>query len=119
MSNPFPGYVPQQGHVIRIYYPRPWKNAYVFIHNGLVTHATESLAFALGWTREKLIARAEKVGFSHTRIDAMKPRPTWLTVRPAPLQPVIPTPPKWDDMSVSPQKPKRDAKGRFIKKGSK
>lgn len=106
MNSPFPDYVPQKGHVIRIYYPRPWKNAYVFIHDGRVTHASKELAFALGWTREKLIARAEKVGFSHIRVSPMRPRPDWLTVRPAPLQPVIPA-----------TMPKRDAKGRFIKKG--
>lgn len=100
MSSLFPDYIPQKGYAIRIYYAKPWKNAYAYIYNGLVTHVSSELIFALGWTQEKLIARAEKVGFSHTCINTMKPRDTWISAHPAPVE-------------VS-SKPKRDSKGRFI-----
>ena len=140
MSGLFPSPPDSQGsHVLRIYYPRPFKQAYVLIRNGIVTHCSENIPFTLGWTKEKVVAQAEKVGFTVVRINTMQPRSDWLTVRPAPLQPVVPAPcvpegvrpyidpkavrqaveAKWDDMGVSPQKPKRDAKGRFIKKGLK
>lgn len=132
MSTLFPEYVPRKGHAIRIYYSRPWKNAYVYVVNGLVTHASPELVFTLGWTREKVIARAEKVGFSYTRIDAMKPKDTWLTARPAPVQeslPLAPTLPpnvrpyidpaavrKAVESRIEAKMPQRDAFGRFISK---
>jgi len=103
----------KKGIVLRIYHSRPWKNAYVFIMDGKVTHASEELVFTLGWTSEKVVAQAEKVGFKVSRqMNVSKPRDTWLSARPAPVQ--LPMPAKWEDMGVSPQKPKRDSKGRFI-----
>lgn len=128
MSSLFPEHIPRKGHALCIYYSRPWKNAYVYVVNGLVTHASPELVFTLGWTREKVIARAEKVGFSYTRIDAMKPQGWWLTARPAPVQaslPLAPTLPpnvyiypvpgdKAVESRIEAKAPKRDALGRFI-----
>lgn len=132
MSVLFPDYVPQKGHALRIYYSRLWKNAYVYVINGLVTHASPELVFTLGWTREKVLARAEKVGFSYSRLDNVKPRDTWLTARPAPVQanlyidPVLPpnVRPYIDPVDVrkavesriEEKMPQRDALGRFISK---
>lgn len=72
-----------EGHALRIYYPRPYKGEYVFIRNGKVTHASEPLVFTLGWTKEKVIERAEKVGFSVIRQGYMSlPRETWISTKP-------------------------------------
>lgn len=114
---------PPKGFTVRIYHPRPWKNAYAYIEQGVVTHVSEELVFALGWTRDKLVARAEKVGFSVSRqINMSKPRDTWISARPAPVQVPLPPPipsgfPKgtWDLIPHPPMPmPVRDSKGRFV-----
>lgn len=72
-----------EGHALRIYYPRPYKGAYVFIKEGEVTHASEELVFTLGWSKEKVIERAEKAGFSVVRQGYMPlPRDTWISKAP-------------------------------------
>lgn len=72
-----------EGHALRIYYPRPYKGEYVFIKDGVVTHASEPLVFTLGWTKEKVVERAEKVGFSVVRQSFMSmPRDTWISKAP-------------------------------------
>lgn len=76
-----------EGHALRIYYPRPYKGEYVFIKDGVITHASEPLVFTLGWTKEKVIERAEKVGFSVIRQGYMSmPRDTWIS------KPAVPVP---------------------------
>jgi len=86
--------VTEKGIVLRIYHPRPWKNAYVFIKNGVVTHASQELVFTLGWQHEKVVERAEQAGFSISRqMNVSKPRDTWLTARPAPVQASLPSAP--------------------------
>lgn len=67
------------GSAIRIYYPRPYKGAYVFVEDDKVTHASTDLAFTVGWPRTKLAERAAAVGFRMSTVLRMTaPHPAWL-----------------------------------------
>lgn len=71
------------GETIRVYYPRPYKGAYVFVQAGRVSHASDALAFTIGWPREKIMARAKDVGFKTCIVGNMKsPRDTWVSINP-------------------------------------
>ncbi len=68
---------------VRVYCPRPYKHAYVFVKNEIVTHASGELTFTIGWTKSKVLERAEAAGFKTSTITNMTtPRPTWSSKKP-------------------------------------
>lgn len=73
----------RSGTTIRVYWPSPYRGAYVYIEDGRVTHASEALAFTIGWPRSKVVERASAVGFrTCTNIRITSPNPNWLSKNP-------------------------------------
>jgi len=68
------------GNTIRIYYPCPYRGAYAYVENEIVTHASVELGFTIGWTKARLLERAAAVGFrTATNLRMTAPNPRWVS----------------------------------------